>query len=310
MSFSSDVKNEVARLEGEDQETECAELFGLLRISGSVSLSGQRVGLHFATENAALARRVLRLLKDNFAVQTEVIVTRSTRLKKNNRYQVHVVPSEEARAALSKLHILSPIAAAGAELLKKNASRRSFLRGVFLAGGSVSKPISDYHLEIVSDNLDMSRYICKIMKGFDLPARIVDRKKNFIVYLKEGNAIATFLSLIGAHGSYLEFENVRVLKDMRNQVNRVVNCETANLNKTVQAAVRQIAAIRIIEQKKGLESLPEALQEAARLRLNHQELSVGELAALTEDHIGKSGLNHRLKKIEELAGKLRKESNE
>ena len=114
MSFSSDVKNEVARLEGEDQETERAELFGLLRISGSVSLSGKKVGLHFATENAALARRVLRLLKNNFAVQTEVIVTRSTRLKKNNRYQVHVVPSEEAREALGKLHLLAPISEAGA----------------------------------------------------------------------------------------------------------------------------------------------------------------------------------------------------
>ena len=176
MSFASDVKNEVARLDSEAKEGERAELFGLLRISGSVSLSGQKVGIHFTTENAALARRVLRLLKNNFAVQTEVIVTRSTRLKKNNRYQVHVVPSSEARIALGELHLLSPLDLAGAALLKKNACKKSFLRGVFLAGGSVSRPLSDYHLELITDRLDMGEYICKIMKGFDLPARVIDRK--------------------------------------------------------------------------------------------------------------------------------------
>lgn len=134
------------------------------------------MGIHFTTENAALARRVLRLLKNNFAVQTEVIVTRSTRLKKNNRYQVHVVPSSEARIALGELHLLSPLDLAGAALLKKNACKKSFLRGVFLAGGSVSRPLSDYHLELITDRLDMGEYICKIMKGFDLPARVIDRK--------------------------------------------------------------------------------------------------------------------------------------
>lgn len=237
-------------------------------------------------------------------------MTRSTRLKKNNRYQVHVVPSSEARIALGELHLLSPLDLAGAALLKKNACKKSFLRGVFLAGGSVSRPLSDYHLELITDRLDMGEYICKIMKGFDLPARVIDRKNTYVVYLKEGNAIASFLSLIGAHHSYLEFENVRVLKDMRNQVNRVVNCETANLNKVVKAAVRQLAAIRTIDRTVGLDQLPENLQEAARLRLKHQDLAVGELAALTEGHIGKSGLNHRLKKLEQIAEKIGKEARE
>ena len=303
MSFASDVKNEVARLDSEAKEGERAELFGLLRISGSVSLSGQKVGIHFTTENAALARRVLRLLKNNFAVQTEVIVTRSTRLKKNNRYQVHVVPSSEARIALGELHLLSPLDLAGAALLKKNVCKKAFLRGVFLAGGSVSRPLSDYHLELITERLDMGEYICKIMKEFALPARVIDRKNTYVVYLKEGNAI-------GAHHSYLECENVRVLKDMRNQVNRVVNCETANLNKVVKAAVRQLAAIRTIDRAVGLDQLPETLQEAARLRLKHQDLAVGELAALTEGHIGKSGLNHRLKKLEQIAEKIGKEARE
>ena len=149
--------------------------------------------------------------------------------------------------------------------------------------GSVSRPLSDYHLELITDRLDMGEYICKIMKGFDLPARVIDRKNTYVVYLKEGNAIASFLSLIGAHHSYLEFENVRVLKDMRNQVNRVVNCETANLNKVVKAAVRQLAAIRTIDRTVGLDQLPENLQEAARLRLKHQDLAVGELEMCIRD---------------------------
>jgi DNA-binding protein WhiA len=305
MSFSTDVKNEVARLEGEEKSCEQAELFGLLRISGSISLSGRKVGIHFTTENAALARRTLRLLKNNFSVQTEVIVTRSRSLKKNNRYQIHVLPSDEARAALSHLRLLSPPEEAEKVLLKKEDCKKAFLRGVFLAGGSVNKPIADYHLELLSDNLDLCQFIQKIMKGFGLPAKVVDRKNSYIVYLKEGNSIANFLSLIGAHNAYLEFENVRVLKDMRNKVNRVVNCETANLNKVVKASVRQITAIHTIDETIGLSALPDLLQEAARLRLEHQDLSVGELAALTEENIGKSGLNHRFKKIEKIAEELR-----
>ncbi len=304
MSFSSDVKNEIARLEGENRGCEKAELFGLLRISGSVSLSGRKVGIHFTTENAALARRVLRLLKNNFPIQTEVIVTRSTRLKKNNRYQVHVLPSDEARTALRHLHLLTPLEAAGKLLLKTEREKRSFLRGVFLAGGSVNKPLSDYHLELICDSLDLAQFVQKIMKGFGLPTRIVDRKNSYIAYLKEGNAIGEFLQLIGAHTAYLEFENVRVLKDMRNKVNRQVNCETANLNKVVRTAMRQIEAIDLIEKEHGLSTLPETLQEAARLRKQHRDLSVGELAALTEDHVGKSGFNHRLKNLEALAEKI------
>ena len=159
MSFSTDVKNEVARLEGEEKSCEQAELFGLLRISGSISLSGRKVGIHFTTENAALARRTLRLLKNNFSVQTEVIVTRSRRLKKNNRYQIHVLPSDEARAALSHLRLLSPPEEAEKVLLKKEDCKKAFLRGVFLAGGSVNKPIADYHLELLSDNLDLCQFI-------------------------------------------------------------------------------------------------------------------------------------------------------
>ena len=304
MSFSSDVKNEVARLEGEDKCCEMAELFGLLRISGSVSLKGQKVGINFVTENAALARRTLRLLKDNFQVQTEVVITRSRRLKKNNRYQVRVIPSEEARQALSDLQLLAPLEDGKLHLLKKSCCRKAFLRGIFLAGGSVNKPLSDYHLEMVSDNEELAKFVLKIMQRFSLSAKMVDRKNDFIVYIKEGNAVTSFLSIIGAYNSMLEFENIRIVKDMRNNVNRIVNCETANLNKVVTAAVRQITCIKYIKETRGLTVLPSLLKEAADLRLQHQEAPVGELAAMCEKSVSKSGFNHRLKRLEKLAEEM------
>lgn len=309
MSFSNDVKNEVARIENEIACCEKAELFGLLRMSGSVSLKGKGVGIHFTTENAALARRVLRLLKSNFSVQTEVVITRSRRLKKNNRYQIQVVPSAEVGKALSELQLLAVPEEGRLKLLGKICCRKSFLRGIFLAGGSVSKPVSDYHLELVTDNEGLAILIQKIMHGFSLPAKITDRKNDYIVYLKEGNAIAGFLAVIGAHNSLLEFENIRVVKEMRNKVNRLVNCETANLNKIVQAAVYQIACIKYIDKTCGLYNLPPLLKEAADLRLAHPEASVAELASITEGNIGKSGFNHRLKKIERMALEMGMDEN-
>ena len=309
MSFSNDVKNEVARIESEIACCEKAELFGLLRMSGSVSLKGRGVGIHFATENAALARRVLRLLKSNFSVQTEVVITRSRRLKKNNRYQVQVMPSAEASKALSELQLLAMPEEGRLKLLGKPCCRKAFLRGIFLAGGSVSKPVSDYHLELVTDNEDLAILIQKVMHGFSLPAKMTDRKNDYIVYLKEGNAITGFLSVIGAHHSLLEFENIRIVKEMRNKVNRLVNCETANLSKIVQAAVHQIACIRYIDKTSGLYSLSPLLKETADLRLAHPEASVAELASMAEGNIGKSGFNHRLKKIEQIALEMGMDEN-
>ena len=167
-------------------------------------------------------------------------------------------------------------------LLTTPCCRKSFLRGAFLAGGSISRPASDYHLEMVTENQDFAKMIMKTMQGFSLPVKITDRKNDYIVYLKEGNGITSFLSVIGAHNALLEFENVRIVKEMRNNVNRVVNCETANLNKVVQAAVQQLESIRYIEKHLGLGKLPLTLRETAELRLNHPDASLNELVDLSE----------------------------
>lgn len=301
MSYSSEVKNELARLEGQKPCCEKAELLGVLRLSGALVLRGKNIGIHFSTENAALARRVLQVLKSNYPVQTEVVITRSRRLKKNNRYQVEVIPDSNVAKALQELQILPSGEDERQNLLRKACCRKAFLRGVFMAGGSVSRPAGDYHLEIVTENEELARLIVKIMHGFSLSARMTDRKNNYIVYLKDGDHITDFLSLIGAHQALLEFENVRIVKDMRNQVNRRVNCETANLNKVIRASVLQVACIRYLQEHGRYDLLPEKLKEAAELRLRYPDISLNELVEYTEGTVGKSGLNHRLKKIRQIA---------
>lgn len=300
MSFSNDVKNELSRLETNEVCCDKAELLGVLRMSGAIVIRGMNIGIHFSTENAALARRVLQILKNNYQVQTEVVITRSRRLKKNNRYQVRVLPAPQVSVAMMELQLLSIESDLKNPILNKQCCKRAFLRGAFLGGGSISRPASDYHLEMVTGNENFAHTIIKVMHNFSMKAKLTDRKNDFIVYLKDGESIIKFLNIIGAHSSMMELESVRVLKEMRNNVNRRVNCETANLGKVVRAAVRQVNCIKYIDEHMGLSELSQQLQETACLRLEHPEASLNELIEYSGG-IGKSGLNHRLKKLQEIA---------
>lgn len=300
MSFSSDVKNELARIDATDTAEDKAELLGLLRMSGAIVIRGQNIGIRFSTENAALARKVLRLLKSNYQVQTEIVISRSRRLKKNNRYTVYVIPSPEVNKALRELQLLSMEGDLKNPLLASNSNKRTYLRGAFLGGGSISRPTSDYHLEMVTSSELFARNIIKVMASFSLKGKLTDRKGGYIVYLKEGESIANFLRVIGASQAMMELENMRIVKEMRNNVNRAVNCETANLNKVVKAAMRQVSCIKYIDKHMGLDNLSEPLQDTARLRLAHPHVSLGDLVEYAGG-IGKSGINHRLKKIEAIA---------
>lgn len=300
MSFSNEVKNELARLEDNSSLMDKAELLGLLRMSGAVVLRGLNVGIHFSTENAALARRVLQMIKSNYPVQTEVVITRSRRLKKNNRYQIHVIAAPEVARALTELQLLSVEGDLSNQLLHTHDGKKAYLRGAFLGGGSISRPASDYHLEMVTENESFALTIIKVMHTFNLQAKLTDRKKDFIVYMKDGESIVDFLSLIGASQAMMELENVRIVKEMRNNVNRVVNCETANLNKVVAAAMRQVHCIKYIDEHMGLSELPATLQYMAQLRLANPDVSLNDLVELA-DGVGKSGINHRLKKLQDIA---------
>lgn len=308
LSFSVEVKNELARVAGETECCHIAELASLMRMSGAMLIGGnQSVGVNFTTENAAVARKVLSLIKRGFQLRTEVVVSRGRRLKKTNSYTVKVAPTPAVAQLLIRLGIMQGdnlTVAQDSGLLKKACCRRSYLRGAFLGGGSVNKPEGDYHLELVSGNSDFAKTLVRLMKAFRLPARITDRKNDYIVYLKGGDAITSFLRVIGAHQALLDFENVRVVKDMRNQVNRLVNCETANLQKTVNAAVRQVEKIQNIAQEIGLAKLPASLREAAEVRLAHPQATLNELVEALDGRVSKSGMNHRLRKLEHMADEM------
>ncbi len=309
MSFAAQTKKELTLIEAEPC-CERAELSALIRMNGTVQLSRQRMMLDVSTENAAIARRIYTLIKKQYQIHVELLVRKKMRLKKNNVYIVRI--PDGVRELLADLHIVSEgfqfTTTIEPAILQNPCCRRAYLRGAFMAGGSVNNPEgSSYHLEIASMYEEHCIALCELANQFDLNARCIERKKGFIFYIKEGERIIEFLSIIGAHQALFKFEDVRIMRDMRNSVNRIVNCETANLNKTIDAAVRQIDNIRLLEREVGLENLPERLREVAEVRLQHPEMNLKEVGELLKGKVSKSGVNHRLRKIDELAEKIREQ---
>ncbi|TCZ75985.1 DNA-binding protein WhiA [Paenibacillus albiflavus] len=307
MSFAAQTKKELTLIESEAC-CEKAELSALIRMNGSVQFSNGRVILDILTENAAIARRIYSLLKKTYGIHTELLVRKKMRLKKNNVYIVRVPVG--VQELLKDLCIVSEgfLFTDGIDkrIIPSACCKRAYLRGAFLAGGSVNNPEgSSYHLEIASIYEEHCQALAKLANRFDLNARFIERKKGFVLYIKEGEKIIEFLSIIGAHQALLRFEDVRIMKDMRNSVNRIVNCETANLNKTIGAAVRQIDNIRLLQKEIGLENLPDKLREVAEMRLKHPDINLKEVGDLLKGGVSKSGVNHRLRKIDELAEKIR-----
>ncbi|TDM14704.1 DNA-binding protein WhiA [Macrococcus bovicus] len=307
MSFASEMKNELTRIEADDCCSK-AELAALIRMNGNLSISNREWVINVQSENAAIARRVFSLIKKIFGVEIELLVRKKMKLKKNNVYICRI--KTKARDILEELGILvegSFTHEIEDHLVKNDCCKRSYLRGAFLAGGSVNNPeTSSYHLEIFSLYESHSRDLTKLMNEYQLNAKTLERKKGYISYMKEAEKIADFLSLIGGYQALLKFEDVRIVRDMRNSVNRLVNCETANLNKTISAAMRQVENIELIEQEIGLEELPDRLREIAKLRIIHQDISLKELGEMVSTGvISKSGVNHRLRKLDEIAEKLR-----
>lgn len=307
MSFAAQTKKELTLIQAETC-CEQAELAALIRMNGSVQLSNRKVILDVITENAAIARRIYSLLKKRFAVHIELLVRKKMQLKKNNVYIVRI--PMQVQEILAELCIVSEgfVFTQGIDdrIIHKPCCKRSYLRGAFLAGGSVNNPEgSSYHLEIACLYEEHSQSLVDLANVYGLNARCIERKKGFIFYMKEGEKIIEFLNIIGAHQALFKFEDVRIMRDMRNSVNRIVNCETANLNKTIGAAVRQIDNIKLVQNTIGLEQLPDKLREVAEIRLLHPDMNLAEVGALLPVKVSKSGVNHRLRKIDEIANKLR-----
>ena len=308
MSFTEEVKNELARLPRENTACRTAELLALLRMSGTVITGTEgKWGLDFSTSSNAVARRVLISLKKDFNLEPAILVRQGRRLRKKNVYTLTVLPFEGGNHFLEKMDIWSLGKINDYNNLKTQEEKKAYLAGAFLGGGTVSRPQSDYHLELVTKSSVFAEEISKVMKELSLHPKLTDRKNDYIIYLKDGDEVGRFLQLIGSAHCYMEFENVRVMKDMRNRVNRQVNCETANLQKSVDAALRQFQQVQLIMKYMDLTELSPKIKEAAEMRLKKPYLSLGELAEVLD--ISKSGLAHRFQKISAIAKKIKSENN-
>ena len=334
MSFSGEVKEELMKHTPPARHCQLAELASILHFCGSHTaaevsnnlqneekksiFNGEK--LLIQAENEAVIRKCFTLLKKTFNINTSVNEKRVGKSgkagagtgAKPRAYEIELTDPSQIKQVLQATkfmdgegHLRDMKAPVSAILIKNSCCQRAFLRGAFLASGSMSDPGKSYHLEIVCTNLFQAEQIQSILLAFEVEARIVQRKKYQVVYMKDGTGISDFLNIVEAHVSLMNFENFRIVKEMRNSVNRRVNCETANIGKTVSASTRQAEDILLLQQKYGFENLPESLREMAEVRLAYPDAPLRELGEYLDPPVGKSGVNHRLRKLGELADKVR-----
>lgn len=311
MSFSVNVKKELSERHSKDKHCNIAELAALINLCGVLHQSKKT--LKIQTENISVAKKCFTLIKKAFNIKVEILIRKNKLLNKNSIYTIFIKGSDSVNNILSATghkntqdfsnrHI-SPL------IVEEFCCKRAYIRGAFLGAGSIADPNKNYHLEFVNGREEHAHQLIELINSFSLPlplaAKLALRKDYFIVYLKDSEQIAHLLNIIEAHVSLMELENVRIMKDMRNSVNRIVNCETANLKKTVGAALRQLDDIVFIKDKKGLSFLPSQLEEIARVRLQHPDVSLKEIGQMLSPSVSKSGVNYRLRKIRDIAELLR-----
>lgn len=312
MSFSGDIKKELSKQLSEARHCQIAELAAIISFCGVIRISeNNQYSLKIRTENLSVARKSFTLLGKAFTMKADISILKNAN-KKNAIYEVVINGHKNALKILQATKLINQWGDVGEELslvhnivVQMPCCKRAFIRGAFLAAGSMSDPNKSYHFEIVCETEAKAEQLETIINSFGMDAKIVMRKKHYVVYLKEGTQIVDMLNIVEAHVALMELENIRILKEVRNKINRNVNCETANINKTVSAAIKQVNDITYIRDTQGLEDLSEGLREIAELRLEHPDKSLVELGALLQEPVGKSGVNHRLRKLSEIAEKLR-----
>lgn len=318
MSFSKEVKEELSKQISLARHCQIAELAAIISLCGRIIITeNDKYILKIHTENLTVARKYFTLIKKTFNMNTEISIKRNTNIKKSNIYCLIVMEHDDVIKILHATKLLDEnqeirenLSIANNLVIQNACCKRAFIRGAFLATGSISDPEKTYHFEIVATNEPKARQLQDIINSFDIDAKIVIRKKYFVVYVKEGSQIVDMLNVMEAHVALMNLENVRILKEMRNSINRQVNCEAANINKTVVAATKQIDDIIYIKDNIGFSELTEGLEEIATLRIEYPEASLKELGALLSPPIGKSGVNHRLRKLSILADNLREHKEE
>lgn len=309
MSFTSEVKHEICQYQVEDGTLK-AQLCGLLLCKASIHMNWQGMYLSYQTENATIAKHIFKLIKTQYHTDPRLSILKKMKLKKNNIYRLQIY--ENVETILDDLTILTSTglhAYPNYKIVRSEKNSRAFLSGCFLASGSVNDPkSSNYHLEMSCSNEKLAEFIKKQMERFYIPSKIVERKGLFVVYVKVGEKIADFLRLVNASGSLFEFEDVRIQRDLYNQITRLDNCELANEVKSMNAAKKQLAAIEVIEKNLSKDQIPEAITQTMAIRKKFPEASITELC--TEmliaygKSISKSGMKHRLNKIRDMASAI------
>jgi len=291
MSFASNVKKELCDLELEEICCVRAELTGIFCFGAQIS----RELIKINTENSSVAGRICLLTERLYNIKT------TPQVRNSGTYTVKLSGSDVLKM-LRDMRIAAVPIRIEHEIVRRECCKMAFIRGAFLGGGSISAPEKGYHLELVTGLHNLCRDFSAVSEHFGIATGLINRKGNYVFYIKDSEQIQDFLTVAGAHRQMMEFLNVKIEKEVRNATNRRVNCETANAEKSAEAAVLQAMAIKTIEQKLGLDSLPPQLEEIARLRMENVEASMSELALALS--LTKSGVNHRMRKILKIAEEL------
>lgn len=313
MSFSIETKNELSRTEPEKKCCQLSEIAGFIRVCGSISLAGGgKFKIIITTDNAAVARHYKKLIKEYFQVETALVIGEGNNLNKGYRYKLTITPEQKSEQILRETGILlvregNNFISDGIydDLIKSKCCKKAYLRGMFMASGSVTDPEKGYHLEIVCNSERLAKDLKKMINSYDdLQAKVIPRKNHYVVYMKNSAYIRDTLAIMGANTHVLKYDDVLIKKSMVNETVRITNCDNANTDRTLDASEKQVANIKKIESVRGLDSLPDKLREVALLRLEHPEASLTQLGEMTDPPLKKSGINNRFKKIEEIAKNL------
>ncbi len=312
MSFSSDLKNEM--IINAQQEGDCcslAELSALLALGGSIYLRRGSLGLRFASESARVTRRAFTLVKQVSGISGEISAAKRNKLNKGNLYMLEISNA----AAAGKLLERTMVAGQGMdftrrvpqEVVKNDCCKRAYLRGAFLAAGTASDPQKGYHLEVNCQDESYANSFCEFLRSFTLNAKVSARRDGYMVYLKDSEGIVDFMSLAGASSLVFAMENTRIMKEMRNNINRAMNCDIANESKTLMAAKAQLEDIQYLIDKDIFRTLSRPLRETAEIRLENPDISLQDLGEMHNPPRSKSCINHRLGKLRSMARQLRQE---
>lgn len=306
MSFTTEVKRELIQIKTE----QIPELAALIRMNGTIQIKNRRFALKVKFYLGDLARKVFLLIKKEFQLEIQIIVRKDHYFdNRHNMYELFLPPQPGLGDFLFQLGFLdennSIIFRVKEEFVNNRFYQRAYIRGAFLGAGSVNNPNSDYHLEFRCEHKGFAKDLMELLQNFDLKGHLIEHNNKYIIYFKSFDEVTTVLNIIGAHKALLKMEDRYVVKSLKNDVNRKINFETANLDKTIKAALIQLEDIELIETENGLESLPESLQEIALLRKENPYASLTELGDLLIPPLSKSGVNHRMRRIKKIASKIR-----